>query len=81
MVAAVAVCPRRQEVIHREPGTGRYCLAPLAAVAVVAVETAAIQIGGLGTAPGVVASQVPAVPGIEPMTSIAVAVVDVAAVP
>ena len=39
--------------------------------AVVAAAVAAAQIGGLETAPAVVASQVSVAPGLEPMSSIA----------
>lgn len=54
------------------PGTDCYpALFPEEAV--VAAAVAATQIGGLETAPAVVASQVSVVPGLEPMSSIAVA--------
>lgn len=73
VVAAAAARPRSREVIYHVPETDCYpALFPEEAV--VAAAVAATQIGGLETAPAVVASQESAVPGLEPMSSIAAAV-------
>ena len=77
-VVAAAARPRSREVIYHVPGTDCYpALFPEEAV--VAAAVAATQIGGLETAPAVVATQVSVVPGLGPMSSIAAVAVAVAA--